>query len=328
MALELPKSRLGVRQIRTEKRRVPIEQIIAVQGQSPVATGIETAGNVIGQALQQRAALRRQGEQLARLESLAGQQPGGFQGLDPSTATSLTSRMIENRATSYNPQQLQAISSGDLNALSQSFPGGVPREVASLASTASGREENRALRGQQMAALELEREKNRLEKRSNEKVNIVNKFNADPGVRKIQSSIDGASNTRELALSGNPIAASAIPTYMARASGEVGNLSEADKAPFGGSRAILARLEASLTQMSTGQLTEDNRKFLIDLSDTMEASALRNLDRRAKEVSSQYGKASDFIKSDEIYKTLRPIVPPKPTSITPKKVGRFLIEAE
>lgn len=66
MAFELPRRRIDVKQIQTQKRKVPIEQIIAVQGQSPVATGIETAGNVIGQALMRRGQLRQEGEKLAQ----------------------------------------------------------------------------------------------------------------------------------------------------------------------------------------------------------------------------------------------------------------------
>jgi hypothetical protein len=90
MAIQLPQSRLNVRQVRNEKRNVPIDQIIAVEGQNPIANGIEVAASSIGKALEQRAALRRQGEQLAKLESLAGKPPGSFAGLDPSTAATIT----------------------------------------------------------------------------------------------------------------------------------------------------------------------------------------------------------------------------------------------
>lgn len=57
------------KQIQITKRQIPIEQIIAIQGRSPVATGIETAGNVLGQALARKAELQRQGEMLARAEA-------------------------------------------------------------------------------------------------------------------------------------------------------------------------------------------------------------------------------------------------------------------
>jgi len=282
--------RKNLKPIQTTKRNVPVDQIIAIEGKNPWAEGIDVAGNVLGQAIMRRAQLRQQGEQLAKLEQLSGRQPGAFQSLDPSTAATLTGKYID-----------------------MSKPG-----------------ESLALRKQQMANLEEERKTKFKERRGKEKVDFINKFIADPGVRKIQSSIDAASNVRELVMSGNPIAASAIPTYMARASGEVGNLSEADKRPFGGSQAILKRMEASLTQMATGRLTPDNQKFLIDLADVMENSAVSNLDRRAKEVSTQYGEASEFLDSDEIYKNLRPATPRKLKRIETQsgRVGRFQVEVE
>lgn len=316
------------KQIQITKRQIPIEQILAIQGRSPVATGIETAGNVLGQALARKAELQRQGQQLARLESLAGQQPGSFTGLDPSMASTIANKFITDRSQNYTPEQLNALASGETGNISKVFTGGVPREAMALSSTMTSRKEAAQDRELRMQALAEEREKNRVEKRSKEKTDIVAKFNTDPGVRKIQSSVDASSNVRELVLSGNPIAASAIPTYMARASGEVGNLSEADKRPFGGSQAILQRMQAAFQQMATGRLTPDNSKFLLDLSDAMENSAIRNLDRRAKDLSDQYGQASDFLKPDDIYKTLRPIQRPAPRTITPKTAGRFIIEEE
>lgn len=102
MALEIPKSRLNVRQIQTQQRRIPLEQILAVEGQSPISTGIEVAGDVLGKTLQKRAELKRQGEQLAKLETLAGQQPGSFEGLDPSMAASFTEMAMKKK----NEQEL------------------------------------------------------------------------------------------------------------------------------------------------------------------------------------------------------------------------------
>ena len=134
---------------------------------------------------------------------------------------------------------------------------------------------------------------------------IVSRFNNDPQVRRQMQSLDGADAVRGLAISGNPIAAAAIPTYMARASGEVGNLSEPDKAPFGGTRAILSRMEAALTQLSKGTLTQTNRDFLLELADIMEKSANKNLDRHARINAKQYAHAHASSPQD-IFQSLRP----------------------
>ena len=135
---------------------------------------------------------------------------------------------------------------------------------------------------------------------------VIDTFNANPQVRRQQQSIDGAVAVRELALSENPIAASAIPTYMARASGEVGALSEADKAPFGGSAAILERLEAALTQKTVGQLSDENRQFLVELSDIMEKNDENNLDRKAREMAKQYSGQEIGLGAKDIFSKLRP----------------------
>lgn len=135
---------------------------------------------------------------------------------------------------------------------------------------------------------------------------IIDTFNANPQVRRQQQSIDGAEAVRELAMSDNPIAAAAIPTYMARASGEVGALSEPDKAPFGGSQAIMNKLEAALNQKVAGTLTDENRQFLLDLSDVMKRNAEQNLDRKGREFSDQYSKTKVGLKAPDIFKSLRP----------------------
>ena len=255
-----------------------------------MARGIESASASIGDALSKRAELRRQGELLARKEELARQ---------------------EKDAGNFNPDQTGAIASGDLKLLPGVFPRGVPPQAATLASTIANRGEVRKDADARIQNLEAERRRmdderefKRRERRSSERTNIVSKFTADPQVRKYQQAMDSAATISELANSGNPIAAGAIPTFMARASGEVGNLSEADKAPFGGSRAIFERLEAALTQKATGQLTPENQKFINELSSIMGKNAKKNLKGLARTRAKQYGKASDFLNEDEIYNTL------------------------
>lgn len=56
----------NIPQIQRSSRRVPVEQIIAIQGHNPVAAGIDTAGQALSAALMKRAELKRQmGEKAA-----------------------------------------------------------------------------------------------------------------------------------------------------------------------------------------------------------------------------------------------------------------------
>lgn len=151
-----------------------------------------------------------------------------------------------------------------------------------------------------------ERDYKRKERRSKEKIDLLTRFNADPSVKKAQQSIDAANTIRGLVDSDNPIAAAAVPTFMARASGEVGNLSEADKRPFGGSRAIMTQLEQAVKEATTGKLSESNARFVRQLADIMETRSASNIDNLAKTRSKQYSRASEFIEESDVYQTLRP----------------------
>ena len=80
---------LNMRQIQLPQRRVPLEQIVAVRGQNPLATGIEQAGALVGKALERRAELRRQGQVVAALANAAGEQNPNVEGIDPGSYETL-----------------------------------------------------------------------------------------------------------------------------------------------------------------------------------------------------------------------------------------------
>jgi len=208
-----------------------------------------------------------------------------------------TIRILDNKPSdvTFNKVQLDAIKSGDTQKLADAFPTGVPPRATEL-----------ALSGMRVENTQDERAMKHKEARSKERTVIVDKFNADASVKKAQQAIDFSNNIVEFATSDNPIAAAAIPTFMARASGEVGNLSEADKAPFGGSRAIISRLEASATQAANGKLTEENKKFITQLAQIMQDRSKENIKDLAKKRSKQYSKASDFLSENDIYSSLNP----------------------
>ena len=135
---------------------------------------------------------------------------------------------------------------------------------------------------------------------------LISKFNTEIPIKKSQQSIDAANQIRALVESNNPIAAASIPTYAARLAGEVGALSEADKAPFGGSRAILERVNQALTQGATGKTTPENRKFMLDLTKIIEQRAKSNINNLAKSRAKQYGTLGYYGGEEDILKTLVP----------------------
>jgi len=155
-------------------------------------------------------------------------------------------------------------------------------------------------------SLQSERDARRQERMDNNRRTLIDKFNADPSTKKSQQSLDAAGDIRDLANSGNPIAAAAIPTYSARMSGEVGNLSEADKAPFGGSQAIMERVNKALNEWANGQLTPHNKTFILGLTKIIQKRAGEKMDSLARLRARQYSKMQNYGEEDEIYNSLRP----------------------
>ena len=116
---------------------------------------------------------------------------------------------------------------------------------------------------------------------------VISKFKTDQRVKKAYQSLDSATDVKALIASGNPIAANAVPTYMARMSGEVGALAEGDKKPFGGSRAILERAKQAFEQMANGTLTVSNAKFLNELTDVIQKRGYEKIYSEAVNTSKQ-----------------------------------------
>lgn len=83
MALRLPQAQ-ALPEVQRSRYKVPVEQILAVEGQNPLAQGINAAVPILAQALQKRAEIRRQAAQVQQLAQLTGQQdPGAGSGLSP-----------------------------------------------------------------------------------------------------------------------------------------------------------------------------------------------------------------------------------------------------
>jgi len=134
---------------------------------------------------------------------------------------------------------------------------------------------------------------------------VADRFETLPEVKKARSAVGEFDNLKGLIESNSPISAASIPTFMARFSGEVGNLSEADKAPFGGTRAILPRLNQVMDTWSKGTLTPENQNYLLTFISTVKNSRLKTLRERAQGYSAQQGKlygSKQF--GDDLYSAL------------------------
>lgn len=135
---------------------------------------------------------------------------------------------------------------------------------------------------------------------------VIDKYNGDKSVIKSVQAEDAANQIQSLLSSGNDVAYQSIPTYMARLSGEVGNLSEADKRPFGGSQALNQRFKQAYESSANGKMTPENIKFISDLTERIKAKSGENKITRAKQYADQYGNSRSGVNPEQVFGYLAP----------------------
>lgn len=135
---------------------------------------------------------------------------------------------------------------------------------------------------------------------------IVDKYNADPSIRKAEQMVGFGDLIVSVAESDNPIGHSSLATLMSRASGEVGNLSEADKRPFGGSKELWVRMQQVFTELYSGQKTPENLQFIADLAETFKQSGAKRKVRLARKRAAQYSRANKRFSEREVFESLAP----------------------
>ena len=170
-------------------------------------------------------------------------------------------------------------------------------------------EEKNRLYGKQVERMGAGREESRQfreEKFEYDKVkNLQDSFNKDKQVVKAEERMASARTMRDFLTENNPIGAEAAKRFAARASGEVGTLTDQDVSVFGGSRAVLDRLQQAAQELATGTLTENNKKFMNQLANTFEKAGQRDLQDRLN-VYAKQGTKRTKMSEDEVKETIRP----------------------
>jgi hypothetical protein len=106
------------------------------------------------------------------------------------------------------------------------------------------------------------------------KLRVFDQFQKYSG--KDRESLQGAENAVNLLNSGTKVGDTAVVALLARASGEVGNLSEFDQKQYAGSQAVADRIRRAITKVESGRLDEADRADLTLLAKTY-ASYRRDL---------------------------------------------------
>lgn len=104
----------------------------------------------------------------------------------------------------------------------------------------------------------------------------------------IESKLDMLENA--LIKGDNKMIEQSAPIALSRAAGEVGPLTETDKAPFQGSLALMSQLEAAFERMKSGGITPKNRQLVLDMVKKLKKANLNMKQRNTKTMSSQLSK--------------------------------------
>ena len=101
------------------------------------------------------------------------------------------------------------------------------------------------------------------------------------------SAVEHAKTAKAMLDSNNPLADNSIGTFMARATGEVGNLTEAEREPFGGSMALADRIQRVSKKLATGKIPDEDREFIKQLATTLENRNKAAIETHADRISRQ-----------------------------------------
>lgn len=130
---------------------------------------------------------------------------------------------------------------------------------------------------------------------------LIEDFNKDKIVSKIREQVKNADSALTLLESKNPIGDKAIRPFMARLTGEVGNLTEAEQAVFSGNPQLWewAKRTANI-YLVDGTIPDSDRALLTDLAKQMRDAAAANYDKEARRYADMLG--DDKITTDAIYR--------------------------
>lgn len=206
-------------------------------------------------------ALEKSAQELALRMTAAGSEPGRIQSAVEGLMPSAGAKMQVGAQKEMQTQSLKSkASEGQLNRESA-------ERIASIKAASTG------------AAAKLPEKEVKFLKNNQDAFDKI--------AKKSLESLNQIRLAEESVNKGNPIGDKAIVNFMARASGEVGALTEADKAPFGGSQALDQRFAQFAENQKSGKLTESNRTFVKELINTYKNVHQSNVMNARDQISSR-----------------------------------------
>lgn len=229
MAIKLPQAAYSDAPQR-KKREIPLQAIVEIMGNNPLAQGIDQVGATLSQALARRGELRKQAQQVAKLEELAGREPGSLSGLPLETASSMATLGVKTRMEAEEAERKKTENLAKIRALETQFKYKTG-DLGDDLDAAKTRVYHDSIGNRQDKTREAGQDdkfKNRLNNQKNRMVN-------DPRIKPLHAQDIGLRQVGEiqgLVQGGNTVAAGALGVKMAKAMGEVGVLTDQDVARY------------------------------------------------------------------------------------------------
>lgn len=141
------------------------------------------------------------------------------------------------------------------------------------------------LKGMEINAMTSKQDKTEAKERSKQLAQFQKQFVT--GKQNIDKALVQARNATRLLDSGNPLTAGAIGTMLARASGEVGNLTEAERAVFEGRQDLVSVAKRLLTKRAFSDLPKADKEALREIAQIYTSSGETLLKAHAETLANQ-----------------------------------------
>ena len=250
----------------------PNSPISVAARQAASKAGINIPEGVSAQQLQELGLLKNllggsQSDKKLRFETIFNPQTGQSEivGLDP-----ITGETVKNAGVAgFAPMVATNPYTGDRGIISRSDPKAGKDFFTQREATGAGDSSEPASKTYQVYA--------KLQPEQRKFVNTqTDKYEKE--VQESRSAVTSARTVRDILSSGRELKGDilrAIQNQLARATGEVGVMTDKDVAPFGGRADIVSQVNRTIQNLATGQLPESDRQFLMRFSTVLENAGQR-----------------------------------------------------
>lgn len=142
-------------------------------------------------------------------------------------------------------------------------------------------------------------------------------------VEKLNQGIQAMDTAEQVLQSGNPVGDQSVGVMFARASGDVGAVSDYAEKKYGGSKALLDRISQAKEEWQSGKISPKNRKFMLELTQTYRQAKSKQKETIADKYANQAHSAASLTGFETTPEELKVMITGEPAKPEPKvETGR------